>query len=439
MHKEKNYIIVKDRYPRISEVKNDCVNLCVPAGNGESLASILQKICSKITNNYSSLVQLIEDSVPVYALEAGDNISVSGTGSTGDPWIVSSLIGANNGLSMSGANVVLGQNVSEVGNPAILSSNREIPLNNFSIRLLNNISTESVFISPNGDSIKFNVGTETHFSNSMISSNFVASLTGLSNISTSSSRASGGAGGSAAVYADSRFTYLDTITLLLRQPSLFGTAIDNVNANTTYSNWNGATGFTHAYSRISIGGPRRQTGYSGATTINYPTTLSSAMAVDRVQFNAETNHAKTFTGHIAGTVLETKVDGTGTFNWYADLLLGRKHGENTGMIFTTRHGIYILPIKAVNITNAYSIYQEGTTDQNFFAANVGVGLTANTFNNASAKVQIDSTTQGFLPPRMTVAQRDAIASPAAGLIIYNTTTNKLNVRVAAAWEAITST
>lgn len=57
--------------------------------------------------------------------------------------------------------------------------------------------------------------------------------------------------------------------------------------------------------------------------------------------------------------------------------------------------------------------------------------------NAAALVQIDSTTQGFLPPRMTTAQRDAISSPPAGLLIYNTTTNKLNVYTTA-WEAITS-
>jgi hypothetical protein len=39
---------------------------------------------------------------------------------------------------------------------------------------------------------------------------------------------------------------------------------------------------------------------------------------------------------------------------------------------------------------------------------------------------------------MTEVQRDAISAPAAGLVIYNTTTNKLNLRVAAAWEVITS-
>lgn len=39
---------------------------------------------------------------------------------------------------------------------------------------------------------------------------------------------------------------------------------------------------------------------------------------------------------------------------------------------------------------------------------------------------------------MSTTTRDALSSPPAGLVIYNTTTNKLNVRVAAAWEAVTS-
>ena len=55
-------------------------------------------------------------------------------------------------------------------------------------------------------------------------------------------------------------------------------------------------------------------------------------------------------------------------------------------------------------------------------AGIGIGTTT---PNASAKLEIAGTTQGFLPPRMTTAQRDAIASPAGGLTIYNTTVNCL--------------
>jgi hypothetical protein len=51
------------------------------------------------------------------------------------------------------------------------------------------------------------------------------------------------------------------------------------------------------------------------------------------------------------------------------------------------------------------------------SGNVGIGTTAPV---ASAKLQVESTTQGFLPPRMTNAQRLAIASPAVGLMVYCT-------------------
>jgi len=62
---------------------------------------------------------------------------------------------------------------------------------------------------------------------------------------------------------------------------------------------------------------------------------------------------------------------------------------------------------------------------------VGIGTTS---PNASAKVEIASTTQGFLPPRMTTVQRTAIASPAIGLVIYNTTTNCLNFYMGSGWN-----
>lgn len=47
---------------------------------------------------------------------------------------------------------------------------------------------------------------------------------------------------------------------------------------------------------------------------------------------------------------------------------------------------------------------------------------------------------GNQPPKMTTTQRDALAAAdrPEGLVIYNTTTHKLNVRTAAAWEVVTS-
>ena len=53
-------------------------------------------------------------------------------------------------------------------------------------------------------------------------------------------------------------------------------------------------------------------------------------------------------------------------------------------------------------------------------AQVGIGTTS---PNASAELDVSSTTKGFLPPRLTTTQRNAISSPATGLTIYNTTLN----------------
>jgi hypothetical protein len=53
---------------------------------------------------------------------------------------------------------------------------------------------------------------------------------------------------------------------------------------------------------------------------------------------------------------------------------------------------------------------------------VGIGTTSPV---ASAKLQINSTTMGFLPPRMTTTEINAIVSPAEGLIVYNTTLHEL--------------
>lgn len=51
------------------------------------------------------------------------------------------------------------------------------------------------------------------------------------------------------------------------------------------------------------------------------------------------------------------------------------------------------------------------------AQNVGIGTSTPA---ASARLDVSSTTSGFLPPRMTAAERSAIAAPAEGLIVYQT-------------------
>ena len=53
-------------------------------------------------------------------------------------------------------------------------------------------------------------------------------------------------------------------------------------------------------------------------------------------------------------------------------------------------------------------------------ANHGQVTVGGSTPSASASVDIQSTTRGFLPPRMTTVQKNAISTPATGLIVYDT-------------------
>jgi hypothetical protein len=73
-------------------------------------------------------------------------------------------------------------------------------------------------------------------------------------------------------------------------------------------------------------------------------------------------------------------------------------------------------------TNRLSITNDG---------NIGMGTIS---PNASALLDMTSTTQGLLPPRMTTTQKNAITSPAAGLVVYDSTTNKLCCYNGSTWN-----
>ena len=84
--------------------------------------------------------------------------------------------------------------------------------------------------------------------------------------------------------------------------------------------------------------------------------------------------------------------------------------------------------------------------KHFFTFLVAVFITASTFAqtgigtttpHASAQLEVSSTTKGFLPPRMTKFEREAIANPVAGLVVWCTncvTEGELQVYDGIAWS-----
>ena len=94
-----------------------------------------------------------------------------------------------------------------------------------------------------------------------------------------------------------------------------------------------------------------------------------------------------------------------------------------------------------NITGYSATGATGTTSTNLvfsaspiFSGSIGIGATP----AASAVLDAQSTTQGVRFPNMTTTQKNAIGTPAAGLVIFDTTLAKLCVYSGTAWQTITS-
>src|SRR5215831_10596773 len=68
--------------------------------------------------------------------------------------------------------------------------------------------------------------------------------------------------------------------------------------------------------------------------------------------------------------------------------------------------------------------------------NVGIGTTA---PNASAQLDISSTTKGMLAPRVSTTQRTAIVTPANGLFVFDTDSSAFAYYNGSGWVFIKGT
>ena len=125
-----------------------------------------------------------------------------------------------------------------------------------------------------------------------------------------------------------------------------------------------------------------------------------------------------------------------TYTYVVSLYAYNSLNSNIGTI-TNSIGLFVDAgsTSTGTVNNAFGIYCKhplGGTNQvtAYFENVVSIGTTS---PNASALLQIESTTQGFLQPRLTTTQRNAIFSPATGLSIYNLTTLDTEVWNGSIW------
>lgn len=227
-----------------------------------------------------------------------------------------------------------------------------------------------------------------------------------------------------------------TITLSGTAPTgyqTFGTAIGN--GNTTYYTIANSTEW-----EVGLG-----TYTAAGTTLSRTTVLSSSNAGALVNFSAGTKDV--FVTYPAGKSIYR--DSTGVLD-----------APGQGSFVTDNSGTYGVRVKARASDDIYSIlaftnnagastytriyagsspspYQAFEANGSEYmrgdgaTGNVGIGTSG--APSSLAKLEVASTTSGFLPPRMTTTQRDNISGPPNGLIIYNSTTDKLQVRAAGVW------
>jgi hypothetical protein len=132
----------------------------------------------------------------------------------------------------------------------------------------------------------------------------------------------------------------------------------------------------------------------------------------------------------AGTaVLTVKDDRTSNFNGFIGgnngILIGAQTHTNVNPAEVCAHFFY-----RRDSSGAFQSGFDLSTSTIQAYGSLGVGSSP----VASAILQADSTTKGFLPPRGTNTQMNAISSPATGLVFYDTTNNKLCCYNGSTWN-----
>jgi len=130
-----------------------------------------------------------------------------------------------------------------------------------------------------------------------------------------------------------------------------------------------------------------------------------------------------------------EIQGSGSTSATTSLLVQNSAGTAAMTVrdnLQTTFGGTILGTNCVMTANVE--FQNILYGSNFFSQNTGATtLGSSSAADASAMLDIRSTTRGFLPPRMTTTQKNAITA-VAGLVVYDSTINKLCCYNGSTWN-----
>jgi hypothetical protein len=218
-----------------------------------------------------------------------------------------------------------------------------------------------------------------------------------------------------------------------------GTSIVSAPTTNASISWTASKGF---FNYQGIFSPT----FGGNITFQNSNYAGQELKINRISFasagSTVTMTQSTGIRAFSNAILHNYIDGanSGTISHFASLALYGDFASNSARFtFTNRYGLLINDFQEYGqghtYINRWAIYQAGVNDLNYFSSKLLVGSTTDI---ASAKVIIDSTSQGVLVPRMTTTQINAITSPADGLLVYNTTISHMCCYLGGVWHKFNS-
>jgi hypothetical protein len=177
-------------------------------------------------------------------------------------------------------------------------------------------------------------------------------------------------------------------------------------------------------------------------TVGTGNTVSANLAIESTTADAYMVTRTTATASQAGIFVfndQATATAGGSFNLYGSAWASAF--ARNQVAFGSRQGLLFFSNNALLTggTSPIDFYPGGGLESQRFVRMKNFGMAMNSAGTtadpvASAILDMNSTTKGFLPPRMTTGQRNAIASPASSLVVANTSLqNGLNFYNGTAW------
>jgi hypothetical protein len=186
--------------------------------------------------------------------------------------------------------------------------------------------------------------------------------------------------------------------------------------------WITNSGDIYTYLKFSAnGGFLSMTFGDGNGTVNYLNNYSTGMwASNKFAFGPS----------LFAPSGQVHIKGSGSTSATTSLLVQNSAGAETFKV--QDNGVVVIE----NFTFVSGSVIENTTTR-LVATTGGVAVNSNyAFANSSSILDVASTTKGFLPPRMTTTQKNAISTPASGLMVYDTDLNQMSYYNGTSWVNI---